>query len=297
MSNVQYGISPLTWTNDDMPELGGDIPLETCLSEMAEAGFTGTELGTKYPREPEVLIPLLEKHGLVLASGWYSGNLMKLTAEEEIAAMQEHIKLLKAAGCKAMVFGEVSNTVHGDINTPLSQRVILTMDEWKTYCAKLTQVAEYLLNEHDIKLSFHHHVGTICETEDDINIMMELTGEAVYLTLDTGHITYGGGNPVTMIKRWGHRIGHMHFKDLRLEVMKAARDADKSFLNAVLDGVFTVPGTGDVDYDDVFAALKERNYQGWLLVEAEQDPAKAHPLTYAKTAYENITGYAKKYGL
>ncbi|PSU36360.1 myo-inosose-2 dehydratase [Photobacterium lutimaris] len=297
MSNVQYGISPLTWTNDDMPELGGEIPLETCLSEMAEAGFTGTELGTKYPREPEVLIPLLEKHGLVLASGWYSGNLMTLTAEEEIAAMQDHIKLLKAAGCKAMVFGEVSNTVHGDINTPLSQRVILTMDEWKTYCEKLTTVSEYLLNEHDIKLSFHHHVGTICETEDDINLMMELTGDAVHLTLDTGHITYGGGNPVTMIKRWGHRIGHMHFKDLRLEVMNAARDADKSFLNAVLDGVFTVPGTGDVDYDDVFAALKERDYKGWLLVEAEQDPAKAHPLTFAKTAFENITAYANKYGL
>ncbi|MCG7586723.1 myo-inosose-2 dehydratase [Photobacterium sp. OFAV2-7] len=297
MSKVQYGISPLTWTNDDMPELGGEIPLETCLSEMSEAGFTGTELGTKYPREPEVLIPLLEKHGLVLASGWFSGNLMTLTAEEEIAAMQDHITLLKAAGCKAMVYGEVSNTVHGDINTPLSQRVILTMDEWKAYAEKLTTVAEYLLNEHDIKLSFHHHVGTICETEDDINLLMELTGDAVHLTLDTGHITYGGGNPVTMIKRWGHRIGHMHFKDLRLDVMKAARDADKSFLNAVLDGVFTVPGTGDVDYDDVFAALKERNYEGWLLVEAEQDPAKAHPLTYAKTAYENITGYAKKYGL
>ncbi|MDX1301234.1 myo-inosose-2 dehydratase [Photobacterium sp.] len=297
MSKVQYGISPLTWTNDDMPELGGDIPLETCLSEMAEAGFTGTELGTKYPREPEVLIPLLEKHGLVLASGWYSGNLMTLTADEEIAAMQEHIKLLKAAGCKAMVFGEVSNTVHGDINTPLSQRVILTMDEWKIYAEKLTTVADYLLNEHGIKLSFHHHVGTIVETEDDINLLMELTGDSVYLTLDTGHITYGGGNPVTMIKRWGHRIGHMHFKDLRLEVMKAAREADKSFLNAVLDGVFTVPGTGDVDYDDVFAALKERNYEGWLLVEAEQDPAKAPPLTFAKTAYENITGYATKYGL
>lgn len=297
MSNVRYGISPLTWTNDDMPELGGDIALETCLSEMALAGFTGTELGTKYPRDPDILIPLLQEHGLVLASGWYSGNLMTLTAEEEIAAMQDHIKLLKAAGCKAMVYGEVSNTVHGDIAIPLSQRVILSSDEWKTYCGKLSKVAEYLLNEHDIKLSFHHHVGTICETEDDINTMMELTSDAVFLTLDTGHITYGGGNPVTMIKRWGHRIGHMHFKDLRLDVMKAAREADKSFLNAVLDGVFTVPGTGDVDYDDVFAALKERNYQGWLLVEAEQDPAKAHPLTYAKKAYENITGYAKKYGL
>ncbi|AIW19174.1 MULTISPECIES: myo-inosose-2 dehydratase [Vibrio] len=297
MSKVQYGISPLTWTNDDMPELGGEIPLETCLSEMAQAGFTGTELGTKYPREPEVLIPLLEKHNLVLASGWYSGNLMTLTADEEIDAMQQHIRLLKAAGCKAMVYGEVSNSVHGDIDTPLSQRVILSMEEWKTYGEKLTKVAKYLLEEHDIKLSFHHHVGTICETEDDINLLMELTGPEVFLTLDTGHVTYGGGNPVTMIERWGHRIGHMHFKDLRLGVMKTARDADKSFLNAVLDGVFTVPGTGDVNYDDVFAALKARNYEGWLLVEAEQDPAKAHPLTFAKTAYENISGYAEKYGL
>lgn len=297
MSKVQYGISPLTWTNDDMPELGGEIPLETCLSEMAQAGFTGTELGTKYPREPEVLIPLLEKHDLVLASGWYSGNLITLTADEEIDAMQQHIRLLKAAGCKAMVYGEVSNSVHGDIDTPLSQRVILSMEEWKTYSEKLTKVAKYLLEEHDIKLSFHHHVGTICETEDDINLLMELTGPEVFLTLDTGHVTYGGGNPVTMIERWGHRIGHMHFKDLRLGVMKTARDADKSFLNAVLDGVFTVPGTGDVNYDDVFAALKARNYEGWLLVEAEQDPAKAHPLTFAKTAYENISGYAEKYGL
>lgn len=178
---------------------------------MAEAGFTGTELGTKYPREPEVLIPLLAKHGLVLASGWFSGNLMTNTAEQEIAAMQDHIKLLKAAGCTAMVYGEVSNTVHGDINTALSKRVILTMDEWKIYGEKLTTVADYLLNEHGIKLSFHHHVGTIVETEDDINLLMELTGESVHLTLDTGHITYGGGNPVTMIKRWGHRIGHMHF--------------------------------------------------------------------------------------
>ncbi len=297
MSNVKYGISPLTWTNDDMPELGGEIPLETCLSEIAEAGFTGTEMGTKYPREPENLVPLLESYGLVLASGWFSGNLMVNTAEEEIAAMQDHIKLLKAAGCKAMVYGEVSNTVHGNINTPLSQRVILTEEEWKTYAERLTTVAEYLLKEHDIKLSFHHHVGTIVETEADINTLMELTGDAVYLTLDTGHITYGGGNPVNVIKRWGHRIGHMHFKDLRVEVMNKARAADKSFLNAVLDGVFTVPGTGDVNYDDVFAALKERNYAGWLLVEAEQDPAKAHPLTFAKTAYENITGYANKYGL
>jgi inosose dehydratase len=297
MSKVQYGISPLTWTNDDMPELGGDIPLETCLSEMAEAGFTGTELGTKYPRNPEVLIPLLKSYGLVLASGWYSGNLMTLTANEEITNMQAHIKLLKAAGCKAMVYGEVSNSVHGDIDTPLSQRVILNMDEWKAYAEKLTIVADHLLNEHGIKLSFHHHVGTICETEADINLLMELSGDSVYLTLDTGHITYAGADPVAMIKRWGHRIGHMHFKDLRLGVMNTARDADKSFLNAVLDGVFTVPGTGDVNYDDVFAALKERNYEGWLLVEAEQDPEKANPLTFAKTAYENITGYANKYGL
>lgn len=297
MSQVQYGISPLTWTNDDMPELGGDIPLDQCLSEMAEAGFTGTELGTKYPREPEVLVPLLKSHGLVLASGWFSGNLMVCSAEQEIANMQDHIKLLKAAGCKAMVYGEVSNSVHGDINTALSKRVILTESEWKEYGKKISIVADHLLHEHGIKLSFHHHVGTICETEADIDMLMEVTGPSVFLTLDTGHITYGGGNPVSVISRWGDRIGHMHFKDLRLEVMEAARSADKSFLNAVLDGVFTVPGTGDVNYDDVFGALKARNYEGWLLVEAEQDPAKANPLTFAKTAYQNISGYAEKFGL
>lgn len=297
MSKVRYGISPLTWTNDDMPELGGDIPLETCLSDIAHAGFTGTELGTKYPRDPNVLIPLLKSYRLVLASGWFSGNLMRLSAEQEIAAMQDHIKLLSDAGCSAMVYGEVSNSVHSDINTPLSQRVILTDDEWKMYADKLTTVADYLFDKHQIKLSYHHHVGTICETEDDINTLMALTGDSVYLTLDTGHITYGGGNPVNMIKRWGHRIGHMHFKDLRVEVMNVARNADKSFLNAVLDGVFTVPGTGDVDYDDVFSALKERDYEGWLLVEAEQDPVKAPPLAFAKIAYENITRYAEKFRL
>ncbi|MHA2939895.1 myo-inosose-2 dehydratase [Vibrio sp. RC27] len=297
MSNVEFGISPLTWTNDDMPELGGEISLDTCLSEMAQAGFTGTELGTKYPREPEVLLPLLQSYGLNLASGWFSGNLMTNTPEQEIAGMQEHIKLLKAANCKAMVYGEVSNSVHSDINKPLSERIILTKDEWKTYGEKLTAVADYLLNEHGIKLSFHHHVGTIIETEGDINQLMEVTGPSVFLTLDTGHITYGGGNPVAMIERWGHRIGHMHFKDLRLSIMEKARSADKSFLNAVLDGVFTVPGTGDVNYDDVFKALKERNYKGWLLVEAEQDPAKANPLEYATIAYENIKGYAVKYEL
>jgi len=297
MSKVQYGISPLTWTNDDMPELGGDIPLETCLSEMAEAGFTGTELGTKYPRDPEVLVPLLKGYGLVLASGWFSGNLMINSAEQEIANMQDHIKLLKAAGCKAMVYGEVSNSVHGNIEIALSQRVILTTEQWSEYGEKITVVADYLLNEHDIKLSFHHHVGTICETESDIDKLMQVTGPSVFLTLDTGHITYGGGDPVDIINRWGDRIGHMHFKDLRLEVMEAARNADKSFLSAVLDGVFTVPGTGDVNYDDVFAALKARDYEGWLLVEAEQDPAKANPLEFAKTAYKNISGYAEKFNL
>ena len=297
MSKVQYGISPLTWTNDDMPELGGDIPLEQCLSEMAEAGFTGTELGTKYPREPEILVPLLKSHGLVLASGWFSGNLMTNTAEQEIEAMQTHIKLLKTAGCKAMVYGEVSNSVHGDITIPVSKRVILTPEQWAEYGRKITIVADHLLNEHGIKLSFHHHVGTICETEADIDTLMEATGPSVFLTLDTGHITYGGGNPVNIIDRWGDRIGHMHFKDLRLEVMEASRAADKSFLNAVLDGVFTVPGTGDVNYDDVFTALKARDYEGWLLVEAEQDPAKANPLQFAKTAYKNISGYAQKFGL
>jgi inosose dehydratase len=291
MSTIRLAISPLTWTNDDMPTLGGEISLETCLTEMRQAGFSGTEMGAKYPRDAATLVPLLQSHQLQLASGWCSGNLMRQDVNVEWQGIAGHVALLKAAGVKAMVYGEVSNTVHGNINTPLSQRVVLSGAEFKQYGQRLTALAERLLAEAGMKLAFHHHVGTIIETEHDILNLLDCTGDAVGLTFDTGHVFYGGGNPVEFIQRCASRVAHVHFKDVRPQVMAASRANDASFLNSVLQGAFTVPGDGVIDFAAVLGHLTAVNYQGWIVVEAEQDPAVAHPLTYARLAHGNISSY------
>ncbi len=294
MVDVKFGISPLTWTNDDMPSLGGKIPLETCLSEMQEAGFVGTELGTKYPREPEIIIPLLTEYGLSIASGWFSGNLFdkNQTVEKEIEDFQTHLELLSKAGCCATVYGEVSNTVHGHMDIPLSKRYIVQNDEeWKWYGERLTKFAEYTKSQ-GISVGFHHHMGTLVESVSDIDKLMQYSGDALGLTLDTGHITFAGGDPIAVIEKHANRIVHVHFKDVRPNILKKVHDEDLSFLQAVLEGIYTVPGDGCIDYPSVFKILKKVGYKGWLLVEAEQDPAKAHPLTYAKLAMKNLREYA-----
>ncbi len=297
MSTLQLAISPLTWSNDDMPALGGNIPLDTCLAEMRLAGFTGTELGAKYPRDPQLLLPLLRAHGLKLASGWCSGHLMRDDVDTEWRAIAPHVALLRAAGVSAMVYGEVSNTVHGNIDAPLSTRVALTPDQLKRYGERLTELAERLLREEGIRLAFHHHVGTIIETPADILGLLACTSDAVGLTFDTGHASFGGGDPVALLQQCVSRVAHVHLKDVRSPVLQATRAQDRSFLSAVLDGAFTVPGDGTVDFPAVLACLHKSGYRGWAVVEAEQDPAKAHPLTYARMAHDYIaqqvtaTGY------
>lgn len=297
MSTLQVAISPLTWSNDDLPALGGEIPLETCLAEMRLAGFTGSELGAKYPRDPQVLLPLLRTHGLQLASGWCSGNLMRNDVETEWRAIAPHVALMQAAGVKAMVYGEVSNTVHGTIAAPLSTRVQLTVEQLQRYGKRLTALAERLLAQTGIRLAFHHHMGTMVETPADILGLLASTGDAVGLTFDTGHVTFGGGDPLSLLRQCAARVVHVHLKDVRLPVLQATRAQDRSFLAAVLDGAFTVPGDGSVDFPAVLACLRSRDYSGWVVVEAEQDPAKAHPLTYARMAHDYIarqlaaTGY------
>ncbi len=296
MSELQLAISPLTWTNDDMSDLGGSIPLETCLSEMAQAGFTGSELGTKYPRDAATLLPLLAQHGLKLASGWCSGNLVSNDVDTEWRAIAPHVALLQAAGVRAMVYGEVSNTVHGNIQTPLSQRVRLDDANLKRYGERLTALADRLRAETGIRLAFHHHVGTIIETEDDILRLVAHTGNNVGLTFDTGHARFGGADPLGLLKACVHRVAHVHLKDVRPPVIAATRDTDSSFLKAVLAGAFTVPGDGVIDFAGVLGCLKAANYSGWVVVEAEQDPAQAHPLTYAQMAHRNISGYLTQMG-
>jgi len=290
------GINPLTWTNDDMPELGGKTPLETCLAEAKQAGYAGVELGNKFPRKAAQLKPILDRHGLKLVSGWYGSNLLQRSAEAEITAVEEHLDLLASLGCKAMVFAEVSGAVHGDRKASLTKRRTIPESTWKEFGRRMTVVADHLI-ERGVRLAYHHHMGTVIETEAEIDRLMKVTGPAVGLLLDTGHLTYAGGDPAAVAGRHGGRIAHVHCKDIRRPVLGRSKAANASFLASVLDGVFTVPGDGGVDFPAVFAQLKRANYRGWLVVEAEQDPAKAHPLTYARMGHTYLAREAAKAGL
>lgn len=294
--SVTIGINPLTWTNDDLPDLGADTPLETCLSEGKQAGYAGFELGNKFPRTPEALAPILDAHGLKLVSGWFSGRLLERSLDEEKAAIQDHLHLLKSLGAKVMVYCEVTGCVHGDRNAPLSTRPILAAEQWEPWCEQLNQLAAYTKAQ-GVQLAYHHHMGTVIQSERDIDRLMELTTPDLGLLLDTGHLTYAGGDPIAVQQRHATRINHVHCKDMRRAVLDDALNRDRSFLTAVLDGVFTVPGDGCVDYPTLFKGLKAANYQGWLVVEAEQDPAVAHPLTYATMGFRHLRQLCDQAGI
>ncbi|RLQ21739.1 myo-inosose-2 dehydratase [Seongchinamella sediminis] len=290
--SVHIGINPLTWSNDDMPELGADIPLEQCLREGREAGYAGFELGHKFPRDRAVLTSLLARHGLALVSGWYSTRLLQRNLEEEIAAVQPHLELLLDMDCEVMVCAEVSGCIHGDRSSPLSARPRLNDKELADFAQRLTAFAEYLQSR-GMRLAYHHHMGTVIESVDDIRRLMANSGAALGLLLDTGHLTYAGGDPAVLARDYGDRIVHLHCKDVRAPVLQRAHASDWSFLDAVLAGVFTVPGDGAIDFASVLRALPD-TYSGWVVVEAEQDPAMADPPTYARMGYQYLAALLQK---
>lgn len=286
--SVRIGINPLTWTNDDLPALGAETPLSTCLSEGKQAGYSGFELGNKFPRDAAVLAPILAEYDLKLVSGWYSGKLLEHDLDAEIAAIQDHLTLLKTLGATEMVYCEVTGCIHGDQEAPLSDRPVINDPEvWANWGEQLTKLAEYTQSQ-GVRLAYHHHMGTVVQSEADVDKLMENTGDALGLLLDTGHLTCAGGDPIAVQKRYANRINHVHCKDVRRVVLDEVNNRGKSFLNGVLDGLFTVPGDGCIDYATLFKGLKESNYSGWLVVEAEQDPAVANPLKYATMGYENL---------
>jgi inosose dehydratase len=289
---VQLGINPLTWTNDDLPSLGAETSLETCLTEGKQAGFTGFELGNKFPRQASVLGPILDQHQLKLVSGWYSMELLTRSVEEEITAVQGHLTLLRELGATVMVACEVTGCIHGEQQKPVHLRPQFPADRWQEYGKKLTEFAQYTQSM-GVQIAYHHHMGTVIETSDDIDNLMRHTGPEVGLLLDTGHLTFAGADPVKVAQNWAARINHVHCKDVRPDVLADVKNRKLSFLNSVLDGVFTVPGDGCVDYPAVFSILKSQAYHGWLVVEAEQDPSVAHPLTYATMGYNNLHKFAQ----
>lgn len=288
---IRIGANPIGWSNDDMPELGGDIPLEQCLSEAKQAGFEGMELGNKFPREPAALKKVLSAHGLDLVSGWYSAELLRRTPKAEMQRLRPHLDLLKALDANVLVFAETTDTHH---ELPQSQRPVLKANQWAEFGKRLTEVADLVLAE-GVRLVYHHHIGTVVQSEADIDAMMAATGPSFHLLLDTGHATWGGADPVNLARRYRARISHVHCKDVRLERMRQSISADWSFQDSVVEGIYTVPGDGGIDF---VAVLKELpGYSGWLVVEAEQDPEKAHPLTYAKMGYTNLRRFATTAGL
>lgn len=296
---IRIGANPIGWSNDDLQNIGGATPLETCLAEAREAGFVGMELGHKFPREPKALKAALDPFGMACISGWYSAELLKRDADEEMKYLRAHLDLLKAMGSTVLVFAETSNAIHGDRSKPLSQRPVMAEGDWAQFGRRITEVAERTLAE-GVRLVYHHHMGTIVESEADIDAFMAATGEAAHLLLDTGHATWGGADPAKLAERYRARISHVHAKDVRKSVMEQARREDWSFLDAILGkgkelGVYTVPGDGMVDYPAVFKALP--GYSGWVVVEAEQDPEKAHPLTYAKKGVAHLKQSLKEAGL
>jgi len=292
---VRIGTNPIAWSNDDLPELGGDTPLETCLAEAREAGFTGIELGNKFPADPAALQAVLGRHGLSLVSGWYGAALRHRGVEAEIAAMRPHLDLLHACGCSVMVFAETSDTVQGRRDVPVTDRPVMPTDEWPAFLERLGRLGDWMAGQ-GVRLAFHHHMGTVVETAAEIDRLLSGTPDSVGLLFDTGHLAFAGEDPAVVARRWARRINHVHAKDIRPGVLAQALRERWSFLDAVVAGVYTVPGDGCVDFAAALRPLAEAGYAGWLIVEAEQDPAKAHPLTYAKAGYAHLRSTANLVG-
>ena len=294
--SVKLGIAPIAWSNDDMPELGGDTPLEQCLSEASEAGFSGIESGGKFPKKSKELIPLLEKYNLNLCSGWYGANLRKNSVKEEKSKIQEQLKLFQDCKAPCIVFAEVSDSIAGDPDKSLSSRPQMDKEGWNEFCKKISEMGKFL-EDQGMPLAYHHHMGTVIETQNDTERLLESTTDHVKLILDTGHMLFAGGDSLQVAENFKERIIHVHCKDMRKNVLDKSLSQDSSFRQAFLDGAFTVPGDGCIDYKPLLNFLKKINYEGWLVVEAEQDPAKANPLEYAKIGHSYLTNACKDTGL
>ncbi len=288
--NVKLGIAPIAWTNDDLPELGGENTFQQCVSEMALAGFTGSEVGNKYPRDPAVLKPMLELRGIEICNAWFSTFLISRPYAQTEAAFKEHVAFLAAMGAKVVGVSEQSYSTQGIQSQPVFEGKYEMNDaQWDALCDGLNRLGRLSLEEYGIALTFHHHMGTVVQSAAETDRLMAGTDPTyVSLLFDSGHFAYCGEDPTELVRRYTKRIKHVHLKDIRPEVVAKVRGNRWSFLEGVRQGAFTIPGDGCVEFDPIFACLAESGYEGYMVVEAEQDPAKANPLEYAIRARKFI---------
>lgn len=285
---VNLAIAPIAWTNDDMPDLGAENTFEQCVSEMALAGFTGSEIGNKYPKDVDVLKHKLEVRGMRICNAWFSSLLLSEGYEATIEAFIKHRDFLHALGAKVIGASEQGNSIQGKSVSIFGEKPVYTDEQWELIAKGFNKMGE-LAREKDMYFTVHHHMGTGVQTAEEIDKLMEITDpNLVYLLFDTGHLSFSGEDVVGVLKKYVNRIKHVHLKDIRKSVIEDAKTKGYSFLDAVRAGSFTVPGDGDFDFTPVFDILDEAGYEGWVVVEAEQDPAKANPYEYAVKARSYI---------
>ena len=284
---AKLGIAPIAWWNDDLPQLSDDVSLDECLRQAREAGFTGMETGRRFPMDPTELTPVLNKHGMSVCGGWFSGLLLDGDLQTEKERVAGQMALFKAVGAPCIVYGETAGTIQGDQSAPLSTKRRLSEDEIKAYGRKITAFAEWCAGR-GMPISYHHHMAAPIETEEELDLLMKHSGEALPLLYDAGHMAFAGGDVLRVIDKHHARISHVHTKDIRADVVNGLDRNKESFLDAVVKGAFTVPGDGSLDFEAIVKRLASYGYEGWFVVEAEQDPVKSPPLRMAKIGHKEL---------
>jgi inosose dehydratase len=295
---VKLGISLIAWQNDDLPELTADYTTEGAMEDAAAIGYAGVERGRRMPGDTDGLRAYLDRYGLALCGGWCSGNLMVNDLAAEKAAIAAQVDQFAALGAPCVVYAECSNTIQGDQSRPVGQRPKLTRDEIMAYGARLSELAKWSADRGCV-LAYHHHMGAMVQDAEDIDWLMAGSDPALTLLFDTGHLHFAGADPLAVLEKWGHRVSHVHVKDVRQSVLDWVNAADRSFLDGVANGVFSVPGDpeGGIDFQPITDRLSAMGYDGWIVVEAEQDPAKAPPYRYSKLGFDYLTDICTRSGL
>jgi inosose dehydratase len=287
-TKVKLAMAPIGWTNDDMPDLGRENTFQQCVSEMALAGYAGSEVGNKYPNDPNILKPYLDVRGLTICNQWFSSFLASKPFTEVEADFRKQLDFLKKVGAEVIGPSEQTRSCQGQNVSVFSGKAVFNTDEFKKLTTGMNHLGK-IAREEGLKLAFHHHMGTSVQTiEETERFLNDTNSDHVYLLYDSGHFAFSEEDPVAALKKFISRVGHVHLKDLRTNVFDVVKKADSSFLDAVRAGVFTVPGDGSINFPTIFTILEENNYKGWMVVEAEQDPAKANPFAYAKMARDYI---------
>jgi inosose dehydratase len=293
MLKAKLGMSPIAWWNDDLAELSDDVSLEECLHQSRSAGFTGMEMGRRFPSDPDVMLPILRKADVTLCGGWFSGLLADGDLEADKQRIKPMIELFKAVNAPCIVYGETAGTIQGDRRRPLSTKRVLSESDFKTYGKTVSAFADWCKGQ-GMPLSFHHHMGTVVETEAELDMLMKYS--TIPLLLDAGHLAFAGGDPLRAIDKHHNRITHVHTKDVRMDVIKKLDRTKQSFLDAVALGAFTVPGDGSLDFETIVGKFAHYGYQGWFVVEAEQDPKKNPPLKMAQVGHKELMRVMTKAG-